>query len=992
MPEKIDVKERLIELLREIFQFENEDLDFGIYKILNHKKSQIESFIQKDLIKEITTQLNLIGAEEQKKAAEELEKLKQKLIDLGVEDYEKNPKYQEKKKQLENIKVSQDMEKEIYNHIYAFFSRYYDKGDFISKRRYGKNNKYAIPYNGEETILYWANNDQYYIKTTESFKKYSFKTSRAQVNFRVVEAEEEKANVKSEEKKFFIISRKKVHDFENKTLNIYFDFRALNESEKIKYPKPTQEQINQDNINTIKKGLEKEERAVDLFKEDEKGRTLVEKQLNKYTQRNTSDYFIHKDLKTFLDRELDFYIKNEVVDLSDVTKLELEQFNNYILKVKVIRNIAEKIIDFMAQIENFQKKIWEKKKFVINTNYCITLDYIDEKYYPEILGNKEQLEEWKKLFDLDIDKEAKKLKGKITGHKGTDPKIEVLKQNPTLVLDTKFFGEEFKYKLLGEIDNLDEKTNGILINSENFQALNLLRNKYHKRVKCCYIDPPFNSPSTEILYKNNFKHSSWLSLMDNRVGIAKHCFMDDGILVVAIDENEQERLGFLLSNLFPEHEKTCITVVHNPAGIQGKNFSYTHEFAYFVYPKDGVFIGKTGRGKELISPLRDWGGTSERKLAKNCFYPIVIKNEKIVGFGDVCPEDVHPKSPNIFQRDGSVYIYPLDKNGIERKWVYSRRSAEKNVNQLFVKKINGEYVIIRRKELFTYRTVWDDKRYYANIYGSKLLNNIIPDRFPFPKSLYTVEDCIKAVIHDKNSAIILDFFAGSGTTGHAVLNLNKEDEGNRKFILVEMGQYFDTVLKPRVEKVVFSPNWKEGKPQDNNGSKKQIIKYQSLEQYEDALENIEIPQMTLEEFKDYFVKYMLEFETRGSNTFLNIDALRDPFNYKLKIIDNYEPRTVSVDLVETYNYLIGLEVGKLGVLENKDDSKRRYVSVQGKREGKEVIVIWRSTKDLNPEKDRDFIKANILKGQFGEVHINGDNLIEGAVLIEEQFKRIMNGG
>jgi adenine-specific DNA-methyltransferase len=798
MPEKIDIKERLIVLLTEIFQFENEDLDFGIYKILNHKKSQIESFIRKDLIKEITTQLNVIGAEEQKKADEELEKLKQQLIDLGVEEFEKNPKYQGKKKQLDNIKVSQDMEKEIYNHIYAFFSRYYDKGDFISKRRYGKNNKYAIPYNGEETTLYWANNDQYYIKTTEAFKKYSFKTSRAQVNFRVIEAEEEKANVKSEEKKFFIVSKKKIHDFENKTLNIYFDFRGLKESEKIKYSKPTQEQINEDNLNTIKKALEKEERAVDLFKEDESGKPLIEKQLNKYTRKNTSDYFIHKNLKTFLDYELDFYIKNEAVDISDATKLELEQFNNYILKIKVIKNIAEKIIDFLAQIENFQKKIWEKKKFVIKTDYCITLDYIDEKYYPEILGNKEQLEEWKKLFDLDFDKEAKKLKGKITGHKGKDPKTEVLKQNTTLVLDTKFFNEEFKYKLLGEIDNLEEKTNGILINSENFQALNLLSNKYHKRVTCCYIDPPFNSPSTEILYKNNFKHSSWLSLIDNRVGIAKQCFMDDGILVVAIDKNEQERLGFLLSSLFPEHEKTCITIVHNPAGTQGQNFSYTHEFAYFVCPMNGVFIGKTTRGKELVSPLRDWGGTSARSLAKTCFYPIILKDDQIVGFGDVCPEDFHPKSANIAQQDGSVYVYPMDKHGIERKWVFSRKEVEKNIGQLFVKKTNGEDVIMRRKELFNYRTVWYDKRYYANIYGSKLLNNIIPERFPFPKSVYLVEDCIKAVIHDKNSAIILDFFAGSGTTGHAVLNLNKEDGGNRKFILIEMGYYFHTVLKPSV--------------------------------------------------------------------------------------------------------------------------------------------------------------------------------------------------
>ena len=318
------------------------------------------------------------------------------------------------------------------------------------------------------------------------------------------------------------------------------------------------------------------------------------------------------------------------------------------------------------------------------------------------------------------------------------------------------------------------------------------------------------------------------------------------------------------------------------------------------------------------------------------------------------------------------------------------------MNDLKVKESKGSVQILILKEEDRYKTVWVNKLYDANEYGTKVLGKLfgkdMSHEFPFPKSLYNVKDCLNATTQDEKSALVLDFFAGSGTTGHAGINLNKEDGGSRKFILVEMGQYFDTVLKPRIEKVIFSPNWKDGKPQDNNGSKKQIIKYQCLEQYEDALENIEIPQRTLEEFKDYFVKYMLEFETRDSKTFLNIDQMKDPFNYKLKIIDNYEPKTVSVDLVETYNYLIGLQVSKVGVFENKDDSKRKYLTVQGKRDDRNVIVIWRITKDLNPEKDRNFIKTNILKSLFDEVHINGDSLIEGAVLIEEQFKRIMNGG
>jgi adenine-specific DNA-methyltransferase len=239
--------------------------------------------------------------------------------------------------------------------------------------------------------------------------------------------------------------------------------------------------------------------------------------------------------------------------------------------------------------------------------------------------------------------------------------------------------------------------------------------------------------------------------------------------------------------------------------------------------------------------------------------------------------------------------------------------------------------------------------------------------------------------------MIIDYFAGSGTTGHAVLKLNKSDGGNRKFILVEMGQYFDTVLKPRIQKIIFRENWKEGKPQDGDGTPKQIIKYHSLEQYEDALENIEFSQKKLSEFSDYFVKYMLDFETRDSKTFLNIDKMKDPFNYKINILEDYQRKEVTVDLIETYNYLIGLYIEKFKTFENKDDKNRKYVTIQGKRNDKSIIVIWRNTEELDAGKDRDFIQKNILKDQYDEIHINGDNLIKNAILIEEQFKTLMNG-
>ncbi len=352
-----------------------------------------------------------------------------------------------------------------------------------------------------------------------------------------------------------------------------------------------------------------------------------------------------------------------------------------------------------------------------------------------------------------------------------------------------------KLPVLKEVKNREittdkEKPINLLIEGDNYHALSVLNYTHAKKVDVIYIDPPYNTGAKDWKYNNAYvdindawRHSKWLAFMEHRLKLAKNLLKSSGVLICTIDENEHATLSLLLQELFPNYEIVGVVIIHNPAGVQGKNFSYTHEFAYFVYPKNGKFIGTTSRDRDLISPLRDWGGTSARKLAKNCFYPIIIKGEEIIGFGNVCPENFHPKSANVLQKDGTIFIYPVDKHGIERKWVYSRSSAEQNINQLFVKKNDDEYVIERRKSKFTYRTVWDDKRYYANIYGSKLLNNIIPNRFPFPKSLYAVEDCIKAVIHDKSNAVILDFFAGSGTTGHAVLELNKEDGGNRRFIL-----------------------------------------------------------------------------------------------------------------------------------------------------------------------------------------------------------------
>jgi adenine-specific DNA-methyltransferase len=1000
---------KLTLLLKELFQFDNNDLDFGIYRIINIKRKEISEFIDKELFEIIKEKIKTV--EDNTELQKNLESLKKEIentfgcdIIEAKKKYAETPKvkdYVEKEKEFKVSEKESDIEEEIYDNIISFFSRYYDKGDFISKRRYSKDNKYAIPYNGEEVYLYWANNDQYYIKTAENFRNYSFKAGSLKVDFEITseEVDVEKNNIKDTEKKFFIFYDAD-YDQSNKIVNVKFGYRGLTEDEENTIMELTdKKRLGKDEVNVYNLEKINEKIAIYGLSELQQKHTKMDGSksdsselkwhLNKYTTKNTSDYFIHKNLKKFLKQELDFYIKNELLHIDDIDTKENLDIN--LKRIKVFKEISMKIIEFLAQIEDFQKKLWEKKKFVISTDYCITLDYIDERYYPEILKNEKQLEEWKNLYSLDIDEQVKKLQETLTHHGKNDEekKIEVLKQNSSLSLDTKFYDIDFKYRLICEIDNLDDKITGLLVNSDNFQALNLFVNKYEDKIKCCYIDPPYNAKSSEIIYKNTFKHSSWLSLMENRSKIAKELLRKkDGIFIVAIDENEQERLGLLLDRIFTDYDKTCLSIIHNPGGIQGKNFSYTHEFAYFIFPQGKELIGKRKIEDANTVPLRDWGGNeSTRESARNCFYPIKIKDGKIIEFGEICDDDYHPESSNLNQEDGSVMVFPIDQNGVERKWRNARNTVEDIKDELFADKIRGEWAIKRKKSIYRFKTVWLDKEYNSNVYGSKILGQIIDNNiFSFPKSIFTTKDSVYASTHDTLDAVVIDFFAGSGTTGHAVLKLNKEDNGKRKFILIEMGNYFDTVLKPRILKVIYSDNWKNGKPQDDDGSKKQIIKYQTLEQYEDSLNNIDFkePSTLAKESKDYKLKYMLEFESKGSNVLLNLDMFDNPFEYKIKVEENNEIIEKNVDLIETFNYIYGIDVKSI---QKKKNLTTCYIIVKGQRKEKDIIVIWRDkSDDFNPEEDKKFIETEVLTEDFDEIFTNGTSLVKEAKSVDEIFK------
>jgi adenine-specific DNA-methyltransferase len=1004
-------REKVRRLLRELFQFDAQDLDFGIYRILNFRRKEIERFIEEDLIKAVEAEFKEYAKAGMAELQMEVERLKTEINrDFGegtidaqghVRKHEDMPKIKDYVKKVEELKgaeVSEAQMNEVFNHVYEFFSRYYDKGDFISKRRYGGKEKYYVPYNGEEVVLHWANKDQYYVKTAEFFRNYHFKAGGYGVNFLLREAEVEVNNVVGENKYFVLCDSDFVKiDEEKRVVDIYFEWRALTDEEERKFGKRNvQDLLVVDAIDRIFSETSGSSVSSLLRVKENGEKTVLEKHLNNYVRKNTTDYFIHKNLRAFLERELEFYIKNEVVDLDELENLDERSLRIARAKVKAIREISKKIIEFLAQIEDFQKMLFEKKKFIIGTEYVITLDKIKEyageefleSIVDEILKNPKQLEEWKEILGIEV-----KNKKDLVERQTFDGKE--WKKLPT---DTRYFGIDFKIRLLealSERNNLDEILDGILIKSENFQAIRLLASCYKKKIDCVYLDPPYNSKSTEILYKNEYKHSSWLSLMKNRIEENKSLLSQRGTLIIAIDENEQERLGLLLEGEFPGYDRTCVAIVHNPRGIQGINFSYCHDYAYFVFPKGTETIGMRTITKPEweYSNLRKWGGESTRETGANVFYPIYVKDGKIIKVGDVPPDNYHPPKQVIEKGDGVFEIWPIDQTGVERKWRYTKESLLKKLHAIEVKQDKDGIEILIAQTHGKFKTNWVDPKYDAGTYGTRLLTTMgLESKNLFPKSLYTVKDCLEAVVSDNEKAWVLDFFAGSGTTAHALMELNKEDKGNRKFILVEMADYFDTVMLPRIKKVAYSFDWKDGKPTESNGLGI-LCKYHCVEQYEDTLSNIaflekdKTVQETLDEFGDYLLKNMLEFETRGSPTRLNIEQFQTPFDYKIWVTTVGEKRLAIVDLVETFNYLLGITVEKFRTFK---DQEREYRCIFGKLNQENIVIIWRNTKNIDLKKDKEFIENTILAGTKPDrIFINGDSLVEKAEPIEPEFKRLM---
>jgi len=591
---------RLKELFRELFQLDTADLDFGLYRLFRLKRTEIEAFLDKQLPAEVDRAFETMTGDEQGRLKKRVEELAKQARDVVIDDDpilpdgEPKPKYAKIKpvqeyaaalKRLQAAEVTETQRAEVFNHLYAFFSRYYDAGDFIPRRFFGARPAYSVPYNGEEVLFHWANRDQYYVKSGEAFRDYAFTLNTLKgeyhVRFKLVEATTSKDNTKGDTRFFFPRPYEVVFDKTIRILTIPFEYRLPTESEVTRYGAKGKAQeaildafegkILDGVSDTMLKSCLAEPSPTGREKEDETPLTLLRRRLTHFTKKNTADFFVHKNLGVFLRQELEFFIRDQIVHEADLEG----DFESKRRMLRVCRKLAETVITFLAQVEDAQKRLFEKKKFVFRTDYLVPIQNVPRELWKEVLAKKAQLEEWKQLFSLEPKSDLFNLKGKLNEH--------ALQGHPTLVVDTRHFPPDFTARLLEAIGDLDEWTDGVLIHGESFQALNLMQAGYREKVKCIYIDPPYNTFATKILYKNEYEHSSWLALLENSLLLAKGLLSDDAVTCTTIDDYELHRLLFVLNCVYGAENYLATAVIrNNPSGRSTvKGFSINHEYGLF---------------------------------------------------------------------------------------------------------------------------------------------------------------------------------------------------------------------------------------------------------------------------------------------------------------------------------------------------------------------------------------------------------------------------
>jgi adenine-specific DNA-methyltransferase len=799
------------------------ELNFGMYKILNLKKQIILGFIENVL---------------------------EDIINNSLQEYNFLSKEQ------------------IYNDLYNFFSKYYKEGGLVVDT--------SLPTRHPSLVTrHISEGDRYFIKTGILLKDYAFKSGEYNVVFKVVKAKDEIASNKPK-KRFFVLDNDFIEEISDNGVIIRFQYKELDNAD--------QKRLNEETYSILERILSKDDRINRiLIQKSKNGKPLLLYHLNKFTtQKQLKDFFIYKDLAGFLTKQLDYYIKSDVLDFS------VENIS----RAKVVKDVGEEIIRLLSKFEDFQKQLWERRRFVVMTEYVITLDRIkawtDERFYEwvldKVMGNAKQLEEWENL-----------------GFGSIKSKDEI--KDKTLPIDTRYFNEGFKFMLLEKISeniDIDDALDGLLIKSESYQALNTLLPKFKEKVQTIYIDPPFNKDQeADYLYNVKFEDATWITMLENRLRLAKEFLNEKGSIFVRCDYNGNWIVRCVMDEIFGKENFRNEIQVKRMTKLAGTTGSLD-------VANDSLFLFSKSQSIFIKSIQRD-------RICRYCKQPKKPEWVPLEAPGDSKNDLVIINGKKFYARKNSHWTFKQDVVDELFKKGLLRINESRSYVDKFGNRVYGlpEYLQYPFQEI---DNDWTDIPGYSSVWNFQTENS---------------EILLKRVIEltSNEGDIVIDFFSGSGTTIAVAHKLK------RKWIGIEMGEHFYTVILPRMKKVLAydksgiskEKDVKEKYNQKNAGG---FFKYQILEQYEDVIDNLED----------------------------NSNYIKHPFDYKRKInlSEVGEPQEINIDVVETFIYEFGIKVKKI---KRTWHYRKMYVFVIGEKDGKNVAIAWKEAGDC--ETIENFIKKQI---------------------------------
>jgi len=992
---------RFVELMTELFQMdEAQALDFGIYRIIRRQNREVRAFLGEvvatregkllqggRLSERLDEQFTVTGHEAQ---AEDQYRLKALADELGLKpgmtearkdelltQAEAFPamkplvvEYRDRRDALRGQLTVQQDRAEVLNRLYQFFSRHYQEGDFIVERRYGKGGARYIPSTGEDTEFHWATEDMYYIKSGDIFTDFPVRLANGRRVIFTVEPESLQAT------RAALKPNDKAH----------YELDGVTSGEpdiqvRLKYLKNAQTEKQKDEIVTAIQAAGAggtAEHAAD-----------IRRWLNRFIARNQSDFFIHKRLKEALTDDLDIFLKTEVLDIDQLlagADRPSDLPRRAMRVARIVREVGGRIIDFLAALEDFQKTLWEKKKLVFETRYVITLDRL-QRHCPEWLAQHidaivaRQRPEW---LDLGLGDyvSADACRQRTEGDLMTDASERYL----PLPVDTRHFDEDFKWSLLEAVTatvGLDEALDGVAIQSDNWQALNTLRDRYRETVKCVYIDPPYNTGGDGFPYKDSYQSASWLAMMEDRLSLGAELMQADSAFFCSIDQNEYPNLRNLLESTFAQGNALGTIVWKNVTDNNPTNVAVEHEYVE-TFAKNRAMLESEWKspysdakdllvkiGRELLekhgdcqmlrTKYQEWFSQNKAFLGPLDRYKYIDGDGVFTG-----SQSVHNPGKEGYRYD---IIHPKTHKPCKQPLMGYRFPEE-----TFKKLLADGRVIFGKDE-----SKLIELKVYASEYEAKLpsvveidgrsgandLANLFGEaqKFKNPKASLLLQELIPYAAGKGDH--VADYFLGSGTTAHAIMRLNQKIALGLRWLGVESGHYFASLVLPRIKKAAFSTEWLKGRPNASSGTGA-FVRVQTLEQYDDTLASLDdqVFEKTSGElpFEDaaFALRYRLDASTRA--LYCGIDRFSSPFGYQLqRAAGGGEAQAQPVDLVESLPYLLGMKVDRL----YRED--HGVVLLGQHRRGRSIAVFFR---DCHLPGSADWVQSKLAEHPADEVYTN----------------------